>query len=371
MEHSWKNVPKLGFGLMRLPMLGDKVDIEQFKAMADRFLEAGFTYFDTAYGYINGQSEAAFKEAVIDRHPRDSFTIATKLPAWAGPKTAEEAKQMFWTSLERTGAGYFDFYLLHNVSDERKKVFDAYGIWDFVQERKKEGLIRHAGFSFHDTADVLDKVLTEHPEVDFIQLQINYADWDDNSVQSRLCWETARKHGKPVVIMEPVKGGTLANLPPEVQKPFRDGGLEPVEAALRFAASLDGIITVLSGMSTLEQMEQNLKFMKPFRPLDDRERGLIGKALEALKARPGIPCTACRYCEKGCPQDIAIHQVFAARNTELVYGDPKGAKMAYRLALMQGGRPSGCVGCGQCERTCPQKIRIIDELKNAVMDYED
>ncbi len=370
MEHSWKNVPKLGFGLMRLPMLGDKVDIEQFKTMADMFLEAGFTYFDTAYGYINGQSEAAFKEAVILRHPRESFTVATKLPAWAGAKTAEEAKQMFRTSLERTGAGYFDFYLLHNVSETRKKVFDEFGIWDFVREKKAEGLIRHAGFSFHDTADVLDKVLTEHPEADFVQLQINYADWEDNAVQSRLCWETARKHGKAVIVMEPVKGGTLANLPAEVQKIFRDGGTEPVDAALRFAASLDGVITVLSGMSDTEQMKQNLKFMKPFRPLDERERGLIDRALEALKARPGVPCTACRYCEKDCPMNISISQVFAARNTELVYGDPKGAKMAYQLALMQGGRPSDCVACGQCEGACPQKIGIIDELKKAVKDYE-
>ena len=371
MEHSWKNVPKLGFGLMRLPMLGDEVDIEQFKKMADRFLEEGFTYFDTAFGYISGKSEAAFKEAVVLRHPRESFTIATKLPDWAGANNAEEARQMFWTSLERTGAGYFDFYLLHNVSAERKKVFDAYGIWDFVQERKKEGLIRHAGFSFHDTADVLDQVLTEHPEVDFIQLQINYADWEDNSVQSRKCWEVARKHDKPVVIMEPVKGGTLANLPAEVQQVFRDGGLEPVAAALRFAASLEGVITVLSGMSTLEQMEQNLRFMKPFKPLDDRERGLIDAALEALKQRPGIPCTACRYCEKGCPQHIAIPQVFAARNTELVYGDPNGAKMAFRLALMQGNKPSSCVACGQCQEVCPQKIQIIEELQKAVQAYEN
>ena len=369
MSYFGENTPKLGFGLMRLPMLGEEVDIPQFAQMADRFLEAGFTYFDTAYGYISGKSEAAFKEAVIKRHPRESFTLATKLPAWAGPKTAEEAKQMFWTSLERTGAGYFDYYLLHNISAVRKKFFDDYGIWDFVQERKAEGLIKHVGFSFHDTADILDAVLTEHPEVDFVQLQINYVDWDNPSVQSRLCWETARKHGKSVVIMEPVKGGTLARLPADVRKPFEDIGLPHVAAALRFAASLDGVITVLSGMSTLEQMEQNIGYMSPFKPLDETERGAIQAALKAMAARPSVPCTACRYCEKGCPQGIAISQVFAARNTELVYDNPEGGKNSYRFALMQGGDPATCVGCGQCEAACPQKISIIDELKKAVAAY--
>ncbi len=369
MEHSWKNVPKLGFGLMRLPMLGDKVDIEQFKIMADMFLEAGFTYFDTAYGYINGQSEAAFKEAVILRHPRESFTVATKLPAWAGAKTAEEAKQMFWTSLERTGAGYFDFYLLHNVSETRKKAFDEYGIWDFVREKKAEGLIRHAGFSFHDTADVLDKVLTEHPEMDFVQLQINYADWEDNSVQSRKCWEVARKHGKPVVIMEPVKGGTLANLPAEVQKPFRDGGLEPVEAALRFAASLDGVITVLSGMSTLEQMEQNIAFLKEPGPLSEKEKAVIDEARRILQSRPMIPCTNCRYCAPGCPMSISIPDIFQARNKDLVYGDRDGALGFYKM-VSAGAPASQCVGCGQCEAACPQHIGIIDALKEIAADYD-
>ena len=369
MEHSWKNVPKLGFGLMRLPMLGDKVDIEQFKVMADRFLEEGFTYFDTAYGYIGGKSEAAAKVALVERYPRDSYTLATKLPAWAGANNAEEAKQMFWTSLERTGAGYFDFYLLHNVSETRKKVFDEYGIWDFVQERKKEGLIKHAGFSFHDTADVLDKVLTEHPEVDFVQLQINYADWESGSVQSRLCWETARKHGKPVVIMEPVKGGTLANLPEEVQKPFRDGGLEPVEAALRFAASLDGVITVLSGMSTLEQMEQNIEYMKDFQPMTEDERGVLAEALSILKQRPSIPCTNCRYCAPGCPMSISIPDIFQARNKDLVYGDRDGALGFYKM-VSAGAPASQCVGCGQCEAVCPQGIGIIDALKEIAADYD-
>ena len=369
MDYFGKNVPKLGFGCMRLPMLEQEVDLEQFKAMVDAFLAAGLTYFDTAYGYIQGKSEAAIKEALVKRHPRDSFTLATKLPAWAGPKTAEEAKQMFWTSLERTGAGYFDYYLLHNISAQRIKSFDNFGIWDFLKERKAEGLIKYLGFSFHDSADVLDEVLTQHPDMDFVQLQINYADWESPSVQSRKCWEVARKHGKSVVIMEPVRGGQLAALPEEVQAPFHKAGMEPVDAALRFAASLDGVITVLSGMSTIGQMEQNIGFFKDFQPLNDKERAVIDEVIAALNARPGIPCTACRYCEKDCPQSIAISSVFSARNTELVFGNPAGAKGSYGIALMSGSNPADCIGCGQCEAACPQKISIVEELKKAVAAY--
>ena len=370
MDYLGKSIPKLGFGLMRLPMLDGAVDIEQVKTMTDRFLAAGFTYFDTAYGYINGTSETAIKAALVDRYPRDSFQLATKLPAWAGPKTAEEAKQMFWTSLERTGAGYFDFYLLHNIGASRIHAFDEFGIWDFLKERKAEGLIKHLGFSFHDSADMLDQVLTAHPDMEFVQLQINYADWEDPSVQSRLCYETARKHGKPVVIMEPVKGGSLANLPEEVRAPMEQAGLSPVAMALRFAASLEGVVTVLSGMSTLEQMEQNIDFMKDFQPLSQAERALVDQAVAALKARPSIPCTDCRYCMKGCPMEINIPGVFTARNMALVYGNAAAAKGNYGFATMNGGKASACVACGQCEAACPQKIQIIEELKKAAADFE-
>ena len=283
-----ENIPKLGFGLMRLPMIGEEVDIEQTKEMVDLFMQAGFTYFDTAYGYLGGKSEEAVKTAIVDRYPRDSFTIATKLPAWAGAKTAEEAKEMFFTSLRRTGAGYFDFYLLHNLGGERTAKFDEYGIWEFVQEQKAKGLIKHLGFSMHDSAEALDKVLTEHPEVEFVQLQINYADWDSASVQSRLCYETARRHGKPVVIMEPVKGGSLANLPESVAKVFK--AAEPDSSiaswALRYAASLDGLVTVLSGMSTVDQMKDNLSVMKGFTKLNDQQMAVIEEAKKALAAVP-------------------------------------------------------------------------------------
>ena len=238
MDYLGKNIPKLGFGLMRLPMLGEKVDIEQTKTMVDHFLAAGFNYFDTAYGYLGGKSEAAAKVALVDRYPRDKFYLATKLPAFAA-NNAEEARQMFYTSLERTGAGYFDFYLLHNLGDNRTEKYEEYGIWDFVKEQKEKGLIRHIGFSMHDKADALDKVLTQHPEAEFVQLQINYADWESDSVQSRKCYEVARKHGKSVIIMEPVKGGSLANLPDSVADVFHqaDADASMSSWALRFAAN--------------------------------------------------------------------------------------------------------------------------------------
>ncbi len=362
-----ENIPKLGFGLMRLPMIGDEVDIEQTKEMVDLFMAAGFTYFDTAYGYLGGKSEEAVKTAIVDRYPRDSFTIATKLPAWAGAKTAEEAKEMFFTSLRRTGAGYFDFYLLHNLGGERTAKFDEYGIWDFVQQQKAKGLIKHLGFSMHDSAEALDKVLTEHPEVEFVQLQINYADWDSTSVQSRLCYETARRHGKPVVIMEPVKGGSLANLPESVAKVFK--AAEPDSSiaswALRYAASLDGLVTVLSGMSTVDQMKDNLAVMKGFTKLDEKQLAVIEDAKKALAAVPSIPCTSCEYCMKGCPQGIAIPRIFSAVNTYKIYNNLAGAKGDYGFATRGKARASDCIACGQCEAVCPQHISVIEELKAA------
>lgn len=360
---------KLGFGLMRLPMIGEDVDLEQTKQMADLFLEKGFTYFDTAYGYINGKSEEAVKEVLVKRHPRESFLLATKLPAWAGPKTAEEAKAMFYTSLERTGAGYFDFYLLHNLGDNRTQVFDEFGIWEFLAERKKEGLIKNLGFSFHDKADALDRVLTAHPDMDFVQLQINYADWESDSVQSRLCYETARRHGKPVIIMEPVKGGSLATLSDSITQHFygENPQASPASWAIRFAASLDGVLTVLSGMSTLEQMRDNISYMENFQPLNERERGVIAKVQRELAGIDSVPCTGCGYCMKGCPQGIAIPGVFGALNTYLVYNNLSGASAQYEWA---GRKASACIECGQCESVCPQHISVIKELRRAAELFE-
>jgi predicted aldo/keto reductase-like oxidoreductase len=372
MDYLGKNIKKLGFGLMRLPMLSKEVDIEQTKVMADKFLEAGFTYFDTAYGYIGGKSEAAFKTAVADRYPRESFQLATKLPAWLGAKNAEEARQMFFTSLERTGAGYFDFYLLHNCGGERTKVFEEYDLWNFVLEQRAKGLIRHIGFSFHDNAEVLDELLTRHPEAEFVQLQINYADWESPTVQSRLCYETAKKHGKPVIIMEPVKGGLLATPPEPVKKVLREADADVSFAswAVRYAASLDNVITVLSGMSDIQQMEDNLATMKNFRPLDEKEQKTVEMARKALENMPGIPCTSCEYCKKGCPQSIAIPDVLGAMNRVLVYDNLKVGKNEYLWATKNNAKASECIACGNCESVCPQHISIIEELKRAAGTLE-
>jgi len=367
MAYLGENIKKLGFGLMRLPMIGEDVDIEQTKKMVDLFLEKGFTYFDTAYGYLGGKSEMAVKTALVERYPRESFQLATKLPAWAGAKTAEEARQMFYTSLERTGAGYFDFYLLHNLGDTRTESFDKFGIWDFVRELKEQGLIKHLGFSMHDSAEALDKVLTAHPEVEFVQLQINYADWESPSIQSRLCYETAQRHGKPVIIMEPVKGGSLANLPEPVASVFKaaDPGASLPSWAIRYAASLPGLVTVLSGMSNVEQMEDNLSFMENFQPLSEDERKVVDNAVAALNAIPQIPCTACQYCVKGCPMEIAIPGIFKAMNNYLVYNNLAGAQGNYGFATRLGGVASKCIACRQCEEVCPQHIAIVDELARA------
>ncbi|MDR1230489.1 MAG: aldo/keto reductase [Spirochaetaceae bacterium] len=367
-----KDIPKLGFGLMRLPMTGEEIDIEQTKTMVDTFLAAGFTYFDTAYGYNNGQSEEAAKIALIDRYPREKFQFATKLPAWAGPKTADEAKQMFYTSLKRTGAGYFDYYLLHNCGAERTKAFDDFGLWDFVLEQREKGLIKHVGFSFHDTADVLDGILAQHPEMEFVQLQINYADWNNPSVQSAACFEVAKKYGKPVIIMEPVKGGLLSKPTPPVAKILDEVNphASPSSWALRFAASLDNVITVLSGMSDIDQLEDNLATMSRFRPLNAAEHAAIEKVRAALAAIESIPCTKCRYCVKDCPQGIVIPDIFDVLNQYLVFDNLDPPKRFYGFLTRNGNTAGTCAECGQCESVCPQHIGIMRELKRAAAAFE-
>lgn len=365
------DIKKLGFGLMRLPMIGEEVDIEQTKEMVDLFLSKGYTYFDTAWGYLNGKSEEAAKVALVERHPRDSFYLATKLPAWCA-STEEEAKAMFETSLSRTGVAYFDFFLLHNLGDQRTAAFDEFHIWDFLAEKKAAGQIRYLGLSMHDKASELEKVLQRHPEVDFVQLQINYADWESLTVESRKCYEVARKYKKEVIIMEPVKGGSLAVLPESVEKVFKAADPEATLSswAIRYAASLDGVITVLSGMSNMEQMKDNLKTMEIFKPLTEREMDVIAEAAAALDAMPQVPCTACRYCEEGCPERVAIPGIFRAVNNLTVYGNESGAKGNYEWETREGGTASKCVACGQCEEVCPQHIKIIDELVKAKFLFE-
>ena len=302
---------KLGFGLMRLPLLnpGDaaSIDLEQMKQMVDTFIERGFTYFDTAWMYCAFKSEEAVREALVKRHDRSTYTLATKLHA-GYLKTKEDRDRIFQEQLRKTGADYFDYYLLHDVGAHHYEIYKELDCFTWIAEKKKQGLIRHMGFSFHDNAEFLDKVLTEHPEMEFVQLQINYADWENPAVQSRACYEVARKHGKLVIIMEPVKGGMLATPPESVEKILKDAepDASPASWAVRFAANLEGVITVLSGMSNVEQMQDNLSYMKTFDGLSEKEKETLDKAQEELKKIPLIPCTTCNYCAKVCPQHIKI-----------------------------------------------------------------
>lgn len=373
MDYLGKDIKKLGFGLMRLPMTDtDEIDIEQTKLMVDKFISKGFTYFDTAYVYgENGASEKAMKEAVVERYPREMLQLTSKLPIWCC-ETSEDMQKIFDTSLERTGAGYFDFYLQHSLSEDKLDKMDKLGAWDFVKDLKEKGLVKHMGFSFHDTADVLDKILTAHPDQEFVQLQINYNDWESETVQARKCYEVARKHNKPVVIMEPVRGGSLAVLTPEIQQIFRSvkPDMSVASWAIRFAASLDGVITVLSGMSNVEQMEDNMSYMEEFEPLGDAERAAVDKAAEILKNTPTIPCTGCKYCVEGCPMKINIPEIFSNFNKMTVYGDKDQAVARYKRNAADSGKCSDCVACGQCESVCPQHIAIIEKLQDIAEEFD-
>lgn len=364
-----ESTPKLGFGFMRLPKREDgSIDIDETKEMVDRFMAAGLTYFDTAFVYDKGESEKALKAALIDRYPRESFTVATKLCAWQQADDEAAAKQQFYTSLERTGAGYFDYYLLHALQAGNYTKYDEYGIWDFVRELKEKGLVRHMGFSFHAGPKLLDELLDAHPDIDFVQLQLNYADWENPDVTARANYEVARAHNVPIVVMEPIKGGALADPIPQVAQILHDANPDVSLAswAIRFAASLDGIITVLSGMSNLAQMDDNLSYMRDFKPLTDAEQQTIRRAQEALDAVESIPCTACHYCTAGCPMQIPIPEIFAARNRQLVWNQIERGRKEYDKAVSAdgAGRASACIACGQCEAACPQQIKVIDWLRD-------
>jgi predicted aldo/keto reductase-like oxidoreductase len=348
------------------------IDIEQFTEMVDLFMAAGFRYFDTAFAYNNGDSERAAKTALIDRYPRDSFVFATKLPAWIA-KSREEAQQMFYTSLERTGAGYFDFYLLHNVGDTRTAAFDKFGIWDFLAERKKEGLIKHLGFSFHDKADVLDRILTEYPEIEAVQMQFNYVDYEDPSVESRKVYEMAVKHGKPVIVMEPVKGGCLVKLPEEAQKVFDalHGGSN-ASYALRFAAGFDNMMMVLSGMSTIEQLKENVSFMTDPKKLTEEETVAVNKVREIFASMGMIPCTACHYCvlDNDCPKKIQIPELFSCYNLKTTFHSWNTDYYYKNILTRDHGKASDCLKCGKCEKICPQHLPIRKLLEHVAEEFE-
>lgn len=367
--------PKLGFGCMRLPLTDPNdqtsIDLDQFKAMVDTFMETGGTYFDTAYVYHEGTSEIAVREALVKRYPRDSFTIATKCLAWAQPD-AESAKACLDTSLERLGVDYVDFYLLHNVGGVRTKKFDEYGMWEWAQQKKDEGVIKYLGFSMHDGADALEALLTEHPNMDFVQLQVNYLDWEDPVVEARKCMEVAEKHGVPVVIMEPARGGRLANLPERGKQILKaaEPELSEVSWAYRFCYFLPNVVSVLSGMSTLDQVKENVTEWKSAKPLSDADKKVVEQALEALRSVGMIDCTNCRYCAKDCPAGVKIPEIMSLMNLEKMTEDRQFVKGLYDWQAKDG-YASQCTQCGNCEEMCPQGINIIELLEEAADAYED
>lgn len=373
-----QNAKKLGFGLMRLPLTdpndGASVDVELLKTMVDAFLEKGFTYFDTAWMYCGFQSECAIREALVKRHPRDSYTLADKLHA-GFLKTKEDRERIFQEQLRKTGVDYFDYYLLHDVGTDHYKTYQELDCFRWLEEKKAQGLARHIGFSYHDNAELLDRVLIEHPEVEFVQLQLNYLDWDSEGVQSRKCYETAVKHGKPVIVMEPVKGGTLARVPESVEKMFREARPEMSipSWAIRFAASLEHVMVVLSGMSNMEQLLDNTDYMADFQPLSAQEQALVKKAVDAINSTIAIPCTGCSYCTEGCPQHIAIPKYFSLYNADLQEIKEKSWRPQgeyYTRLTMNFGKASDCLECGQCEQVCPQHLPIIRHLKDVAARFE-
>lgn len=368
---------KLGFGAMRLPQIeadGQRIiDMETTKKMFDAYLAAGFTYFDTAYMYHGGKSETTLRELVVKRYPRDAFTITDKLPLSNKPG-ADELEGIFNEQLARCGVDYFDYYWLHSVDRQNYEHAEKVGAFGFIQQKKAEGKTKHIGFSYHDTAELLDEILTAHPEVEYVQLQINYLDWEDEKIQSRKCYEVCVKHQKPVIVMEPIKGGRLAGLPEEAERLLKAKEPESSIAswAVRYAASLENVMVVLSGMSTPEQVADNVAYMQDFQPLNEEEHALVEQAAEITRRSITIGCTSCRYCTDGCPQSIPIPSLFTVYNDYRRFAALGKARYVteYKWATDKAGKASDCIGCRQCEEHCPQHLEITEWLKTIAETFE-
>ena len=370
MEQMDKVKKNFGFGCMRLPMNGDQVDIAETTRMVDEFLAQGFNYFDTAHGYIGGKSELALKECLTSRYPREAYSLTDKLTD-SYFKTETDIRPFFESQLEACGVDYFDFYLMHAQNADNFKKFKACRAYETAFALKAEGRIRHVGLSFHDRAEVLDQILTEYPQIEVVQIQFNYLDYDDIAVQSRKCYEVCRKHGKPVLVMEPVKGGSLVNMPEEAKKVLDDlHGGSPASYAIRFAAGFPGMMMVLSGMSDLEQMKDNLSYMRDFKPLNETELAAVNKVQEIFHKMNMIPCTACRYCVEGCPKQISIPDLFAIMNIKQLHHDWNADYYYEEVHTAPGRRASDCLKCGKCEKICPQHLPIRKLLEEVAKEFD-
>lgn len=379
MDNTFTEIKKnFGFGCMRLPMVDGEVDMEQFKKMVDLFLEEGFNYFDTAHGYLDGKSELALREGLTSRYPRDRYLLVNKLTSMYFHKE-EEIRPFFENQLKWCGVDYFDVYLMHAQNAAEFEKYKKCHAYETALQLKEEGKIRHFGISFHDKAVVLDQILTEYPQVEIVQIQFNYLDYEDPSVEARKVYEVCRKHNKPVLVMEPVKGGSLVKLPEDAQKIFDDLNEEEgtqmsnASYAIRYAAGFDGMKVVLSGMSDLQQMKDNLSYMKEFQPLNAKEKEAVAKVVEVFHGLDMIPCTACHYCvdENHCPKHIRIPDVFACLNSKKAFNDwNMDIYYSSVLSANGSGKASECIGCGGCERVCPQHLEIRKLLGDVAATFE-